>query len=129
MNKEKILEKLQTEHGVENTWSMFKKKYRLSSLYNILINTTIFILTASLVLINLWAMSMLKVAPYNGNEWQWARNCFLVMAIITAITGLLTSTLSIFKFKSKTRKMKESRSLIKKEYKEYKSETGKYAEI
>ncbi len=110
-------------------WNSVNNKYRKSRFYNVIINSTIFILTAALVLINLWAMLTLKNPPYNTQDWQWARNCFLIMAIITAVTGLLTATLSIFKFKDKTRQMKDAILAIKEEYKEYKSKDGRYSEI
>ena len=129
MQKNKIIEILQKDEGVLHIWNVFNTRYRKSRFYNVLINSIIFILTATLVLINLWAMLTLKNAPYNTSDWQWARNCFLVMAIITAFTGLLTSALSIFKFKDKTRQIKDAISSIKEEYKEYKSKDGRYSEF
>ncbi|CAM9117183.1 hypothetical protein [Mycoplasma todarodis] len=129
MQKNKIVEILQKDEGVMHIWNVFNTQYRKTRFYNVLINSSIFILTATLVLINLWAMLTLKNAPYNTHDWQWARNCFLVMAIITAFTGLLTSALSIFKFKDKTRQIKDAISSIKEEYKEYKSKDGRYSEF
>ncbi|TCG10455.1 DUF4231 domain-containing protein [Mycoplasma todarodis] len=129
MQKNKIVEILQKDDGVMHIWNTVNNKYRKSRFYNTLINSTIFILTATLVLINLWAMLTLKNPPYNTHDWQWARNCFLIMAIITAVTGLLTSALSIFKFKDKTRQMKDAINSIKEEYKEYKLKDGRYADI
>ncbi len=129
MQKSKITELLQKDNGVMHIWNTVNTKYRRIILYSVLINAVIFILTATLVLINLWAMLTLKNPPYNAHEWQWARNCFLSMAIITAFTGILTATLTIFKFKDKTRQIKVAISAINEEYKEYKQKDGRYAEI
>ncbi|CAM9136991.1 DUF4231 domain-containing protein [Mycoplasma marinum] len=129
MNKQKIIDVLKKDEGILGVWNLFNNKYRKSKINFTIINGTIFILTALLVLLNLWAMLTLKNPPYSGIEWQWARNCFLSMAIITAITGFLTAMLSLFKFKSVSRQAKEAVKIVKEEFKEYKSANGKYAKI
>ncbi len=126
MTKDQISKIIDSDKDALNIWIIINKKYRRSKRWFVVINATIFFLTAALVLINLWAMLTFKDAPYDGPEWQWARNSFLSMAIISAFTGILSAILNIFKFKERASHSQEAIKIINQEYDDYKKQVGRY---
>ncbi len=118
---EQVVHKLKHHPSTELAWKTLNNKLTRNKIFHIIFNSLLFLLVAILIVLNLWGM--------NGHYSSlWISKIFLSMAIITAISGLLSAIVSIFRFKARSIELKRSINQIDKEYTKYINKEGIYSD-
>ncbi len=125
--RNEIMTKLESSPKAKEWWILINKKYKKSLFIYTTLNVVVIALTSLLMITNLIAILNLNSGKTNSSvdhTWEW--KYLLTITIITSISGLLTTVMSIFKFKVRSRNAKEAIKEIKQEYKVYKAKKDKY---
>ncbi len=117
---DKIAQDFHNHPSINHAWKTLNYKLRRNTAFHIIMNTILFMVVAVLITLNLWGMKT------NFEKTPWVSNFFLAMAIITAFSGLCSSMISIFRFKSRSAEIKHAIKEIESEYEDYKAKAEPY---
>ena len=102
----------------ENEYMKLYKKYIRSRLWFIILNVLSFVLVASMVILNIYAIKK--------NPFPDTIKLYVSIAILTGFVGLLTSLVSFFTLNKNSNKYKEQYENVMEHYKNYKKQVGQY---
>ena len=105
---------------VNKIYLEFKLKYRKTITLFLMINIIIFSLTAISILLNVFAIRKNEA----GNTTKWL---FVTIAILSSVSGLISSWMSIYRFRGKNKNIKEVIEGIEIEKQHYKDKIGDYS--
>lgn len=105
-----------------------KRKYQRSLFIFIFLSITSFILSAVLVILNLFAIRYNPGLHDHSLSLKTEQWLFICIVIISTISSLISSILSLFTFKKRAKIKKSKIEKIKIELQKYHDETGDYVE-
>ncbi|MCC3161114.1 MAG: hypothetical protein K4H23_05240 [Mollicutes bacterium PWAP] len=108
----------ETQVFVEKQFIKLRKKRMTQILIIVSINILLFLITATLVVLNLFAI---KKNPENDIKWL-----FVVLIVLSGIGSLISSIISIFVFKNKVPKLRDKIIRIKEIKKKYKKSIDQF---
>ncbi len=90
----------------------WKRKYHRSIAIYVLINITIFSMSASTAVLNLWALKY-------GTDDMVIKTLFVLMAILAALVAFISGIISFFNYKHRKQLAQEKIGLIKNHFEWY----------
>lgn len=103
----------------EDKYVTLYKKYFNSRTWFIVLNVLSFVLVASMVILNIYAI---KKNPYPDTI-----KFYVSIAILTGFMGLITSIVSFFTLNKNTNKFKKQYQDVREQYNQYKKKDGQYS--
>ena len=105
---------------VNNIYLELKSKYKKSITIFLLLNIIVFSLTAISILLNIFTIRKNEA----GDTTKWL---FVTIAILSAVSGLISSIMSIYTFRKRNRNTKEIINSIEIEKRHFKDKSGDYS--
>ena len=106
---------------VDKYYSILYKKHKRVIRRSVIINLTIFVLTASLVVLNLFAIR------WNPSDHSTTRWLFVAVAILSGLGGFISTIMSIYVFRRNSKAKSVQIEKIKDQYKLFKKKEGAYS--
>ena len=107
--------------SVNEIYLELKKRYKGSTRIFLLINLTIFIVSAVIIVLNVFAI---RKNPADQPFIKWL---FVAVTILTAVSGFIGSLISLYVFRKRNKSILEKTDKIEFERKQHKEKAGDYA--
>ena len=105
---------------VNKIYLELKNKYKKTMTIFLMLNIIIFILTSASILLNIFAIRKNEA----GDTTKWL---FVTIAILSAISGFISSLMSIYTFRKRNKKIRETIDGIEIEKKNFKEKSREYS--
>lgn len=109
------------DEEVNKMFEHIRRKKAVSQTVFITLNVSIFCLSASLIILNLFSV---RWSPANEDTTKWL---FVVLSILVALSTFVTSLLSIFVYRRKSQEKSEKIEAIKREKKKFQNKEDVYS--
>ncbi|MCK5806922.1 MAG: DUF4231 domain-containing protein [Mycoplasmataceae bacterium] len=105
---------------VNKIYSELKAKYRKTMAIFLFLNILVFSLTAASILLNIFAIRKNEA----GETAKWL---FITIAILSAVSGFISSLMSIYTFRKRNKVIRTTIDKIEIEKNHYREKIGEYA--
>lgn len=113
---------------INKTYNKLAKDYRRSFFLYTSLSITLFVLSATLVVLNLFAIRMNPNQTLHDASLKHEQYYFIAIVVLTAIAGTISGFLSLFTFKKKARIQRVQIDRINNEVKKYRKSIEDYKE-
>lgn len=104
-------------------YSSLRKKYKRTTTTFMMINITIFAVSAIIIVLNIFAI---RKNPADEPTVKWL---FVTIAILTAVSAFISTFISLYVFRKRNKKIMEKTDKINHEKEQYKDNLGKYSNV